>query len=194
MGIVNKVALANRWLTSPLLMTQLSKKASTNAMIRTTIAPTMLKASPKENVLASQATALINLRVLPGDTVESISAHFKQVIADPRVTLRAISDPKLSLASKVSATDSGFFKVLNHSIRQVFPEANVAPSLVLAATDSRHYEGLADNVYRFLPIAMSESDFDRVHGINERISEVAYLKAIQFYQQLMLNIAQPSEK
>lgn len=188
MPLMNRLALANRWLSEPLLLKRFESKPSTNAMIRTTIAPTMLKGSPKENVLAAEASALVNLRVLPGDSLEQILAHFKRVIQDSRVHIRAVSPVSQAPASKVSQSDSEVFSILAQSIRQVFPEALIAPSLVLAATDSRHYEKISDNIYRFLPVSMSESDFERVHGKNERISQSNYLQSIQFYRQLLANL------
>ncbi len=185
MPTLRRVALANRWLAEPLLLSQLAAKPSTNALIRTSFAPTMLSASPKENVLASQAKSVINLRVLPGDTPEMIQEHFKRVINDDRVKVRAISPLATAKASRVSRTDSEFFKLLSGSVKEVFPQVLIAPNLVLAATDSRHYEPITEDIYRFQPLFLSEKDLDRIHGRNERISESGYLRMIQYYQHLM---------
>lgn len=180
-----RLALANRWLFEPVLLNQFAGKPSSNALIRTTVAPTMLSASPKENVLAGEAKGLVNLRVLPGDGPESVLAHFRKAINDDRVGLRIISDPAKGKASKVSRSDSPLFGQLAGSLRAVHPKALVAPSLVLAATDSRHYEPIADDIYRFQPVYLDEKDLERLHGRNERIGEQAYLKMIAFYSQLI---------
>lgn len=185
MPLLRRVAIANRWLTDPLLLNQLAAKPSTNALIRTSFAPTMLSASPKENVLAAQARAVINLRVLPGDSAEAIMNHFRRAIDDERVKIRQISPSATAKASRVSRTDSEFFGQLTRSVKEVFPQALIAPTLVLAATDSRHYEPIADDIYRFQPVMLSEKDLDRIHGRNERISEMGYLRMIQYYQHLM---------
>lgn len=184
----NRLALANRWLFGSILQRQLAARPSTNALIRTTQAPTVLEASDKENVLAPEARALINLRVLPGDSLKAILAHYHQVLADGRIAVRVISDPATAAASQVSRTDSAFFQQLSGSVRQIFPDALVAPSLVLAATDSRHYEGLADDIYRFMPVLLTEKDFERIHGFDERIGEQAYLSQIRFYRQLLARL------
>ncbi len=182
---LRKFALANLWIFEPILIQQLQGKPSTNAMIRTTMAPTMLSASPKENVLAASASALINLRVLPGDTPEQILAHFNQVIDDRRVQVQSLKGGFGGLASRVSSTQSPFFNSLTQTIRQVFPDAVVAPSLVLAATDSRHYEDLSENTYRFMPVPLSVSDLDRIHGKDERLARGDYLRSIVFFQNLI---------
>lgn len=185
MSGLQKWVLANRTLFAPLLLRQLSDKPSTSALIRTSMAPTMLKGSPKENVLAAQAEAVINLRILPGDTPEGILAHFEQAIHDPRVQLIKLSGADSRPASPVSSTQSLFFKQIAQTARAVFPGCLAAPSLVLAATDSRYYQALAENVYRFQPVYLEPEDLDRLHGKDERIAKKAHLTAIQFYQQLL---------
>jgi carboxypeptidase PM20D1 len=181
-------ALANLWLTESLLISQLQNKPATAALIQTTVAPTMLSASAKENVLASKASAVLNLRVLPGDTPEHILSHYQQAINDERVQIETRSASFSGVSSAVSSTAAPLFGQLTQTIKQTFPEALVAPSLVLAATDSRHYEGLSENIYRFQPLYLEPEDLDRLHGHNERISALAYLKSIGFFEQLLVNL------
>ncbi|MGV3524015.1 MAG: M20 family peptidase [Candidatus Sericytochromatia bacterium] len=188
MPLARRLALANRALFGSLLLQQLDQSPATSALIRTTVAPTVLKGSPKDNVLAARAEAVINLRVLPGDSLALIQAHFKRVIADSRVQISVLSPPEMARASRVSRTDSAFFGTLSTSIRQIFPEALIAPSLVLAATDSRHYEGVARDIYRFQPVALTAEDLARLHGRDERISVTGYLNSIRFYQQLLAQL------
>lgn len=188
MGGFRRWALANLWLTEPLLLAQLQQKPATAALVQTTVAPTMLQASDKENVLASEASLVINLRVLPGDSPEQIRTHFARVIADDRVKIETLSPGFSGKASAVSRTDTPVFGRLTQTIRQSFPTALIAPSLVLAATDSRHYEKLSENIYRFQPVFLSSEDLDRLHGRDERISVDSYLKMIGFFEQFLINI------
>ncbi len=76
---------------------------------------------------------------------------------------------------------------IQKSIQEVFPDVIVAPSLVIAATDSRHYSEVANNTYRFMPIQLQKSDLSRIHGMNERVSVENYRQAIRFYRQLVVN-------
>jgi carboxypeptidase PM20D1 len=79
------------------------------------------------------------------------------------------------------------FKLLERSIRLVFPDCIVAPYLVMATTDARHYQEISDCVLRFLPTRMTPDDLKRIHGTNERVSIENYKEIIQFYMQLIRN-------
>ncbi len=82
---------------------------------------------------------------------------------------------------------AGFFEILQRTIRQVLPDAVVAPYLVVGSTDSRHYRGLTENVYCFLPLRLHQDDLARMHGTNERVSIEGHADGIRFYRQLILN-------
>ncbi|MFO0591153.1 MAG: M20 family peptidase [Polyangiaceae bacterium] len=183
----NKLILSNLWLLTPVAKMALSKSPATDAILRTTTAPTMLDASVKENVLPKRARALVNFRILPGDTRESVTEHAKAVIDDPRVTVKPVEGSMSQDPSSVSDPNSASFKLIERSIRQIFPDAIVAPSLVLGATDSRHYQAIADGVYRFAPQRTHDEDRARLHGTNERISVKNFGEAVRFYAQLVKN-------
>jgi carboxypeptidase PM20D1 len=182
-----RMAVANLWLFGPLLERQLATTPSTNASIRTTTAPTIFQAGVKDNVLPVRARAVVNFRILPGDSVGSVLEHVRSVIADSRVHARVLGAARNP--SPVSSTTTVGYRVLELTTRQVFPEAVVAPSLVLAATDSRHYASLTTSIYRFLPVTLSATDIARIHGADERVSMEAYGRAIRFMIQLLLNVS-----
>jgi carboxypeptidase PM20D1 len=186
MSFPMKSVFANLWLFGPLVKRQLTASPTTNATIRTTTAATMFEGSIKENVLPIKARAVVNFRILPGDSIGSVIEHVRQTINDPRVKIRLLagfgSEP--SVESDVNAPS---FQMLQRTIRQVFPDVVVAPNLVLGATDSRHYAGLSRNLYRFLPIWISAVDLRRAHGTDERISVENYAQIVSFYRQLILN-------
>ena len=178
-----RLALANRWLLGPLVKSQLLASPDTAAAIRTTTAPTIVSAGTKDNVLPQSARAVINHRILPGDTVDSVLAYDRKVIDDPKVHVRALQ-PAHNPSQPVSA-DSSEYEQLAATIRASFPEAAVAPGLVLGATDGRHYEGVARAVLRFSPIIMRKADVARFHGNDERIGIGDYMRAIAFYERLI---------
>lgn len=179
-----RIVFANRWLFRPLVTRQLSATPGTNAAIRTTTAVTMIRGGIKDNVLPSKAMAVVNFRILPGNTVEDILAHVRNVVDDSRVKIERYGDD-LNEPSNVSNIHSDEFTAIQRTIRQVFPSAVVAPALVVGATDSRHYGRLTQNVYRFLPHRFNNEDITRLHGLNERISVENYLQGVKFYYQLM---------
>ncbi len=180
-----KLALANLWLFEPLLKKQLSRSPLTNALIRTTAAPTMLRAGVKENVLPAEAGAVVNLRLAPGDTVAGAAARVRGVIRDPRIAVKPL--PVQIEPSEVSDIDSPSFALLHRTIRQTVPQALVAPALLVAATDSRHYQPLTKNIFRFLPITLRPGDVQRYHGVNERIAIDDYARCVAFYVQVIRN-------
>jgi carboxypeptidase PM20D1 len=173
-----RLLFSNLWLFKHHLITKLRELPEGNAMIRTTTAPTMLQASPKENVLAREALATINFRLLPGDTVDDVLKHISNVVDDQRVSVKKLYGTE---AAPVSSTSSTAYKMIAETVSQVFPETISAPLLVLGGTDARHYTSVSSNVYRFLPVAIKSDDMSTIHGTNERIKIDAFAKAIQFY-------------
>ena len=91
-------------------------------------------------------------------------------------------------ASKVTDPYSPSFRMVQRTIGQAIPRTVVVPGLVLGATDARHYESLADHVYRLSPTRLGPADVDRIHGVNERIAVHSYLEVVQFYAQLIRNL------
>jgi carboxypeptidase PM20D1 len=187
MSLPYKAVFANLWLTEKVLHEQLGKKASTNASIRTTVAPTMLRAGFKENVLPTRASAKVNFRILPGETVESVKAHVRELVDDEHIIVSVSPEAHLFEPSEVSATEAFGFEVIQHTIHEVFPGVIVAPGLMIGGTDGKHYQKVSNNVYRFLPMQLTNEDLKRLHGINERVDKEAYLQLIQFYYRLLEN-------
>jgi Peptidase dimerisation domain len=85
-----RVIFANQWLFAPLITRALARAPATDAAIRTTTAATMFEGSPKSNVLASHARAVVNFRILPGDTVDGVLEHVRRTIDDPDVHIRTL--------------------------------------------------------------------------------------------------------
>jgi carboxypeptidase PM20D1 len=188
MAWTKRLALANLWLFDPLVRKQLASSPLTNAAIRTTLAPTIINSGVQENVLPTRAVAVLNLRILPGETIAGTIEHVRKAIDDPKVQLTPL--PVRVEPSSVSDTQAQSFKLLHRTIRQIAPEAIVAPSLLVAATDSRHYAALTRNIYRFLPITLRPDDAKRYHGVDERISIDDYERCMRFYAQLIRNSQQ----
>jgi carboxypeptidase PM20D1 len=184
---MKRVAFANLWLTRPLVLRKLQSISTTNAMIRTTTAVTVFQAGMKENALPTEARAVINFRILRGDSVSDVLRHVRTVIADPRIEMK-LAGGFSAEASATSNADGPSFKTLERTIRSLAPTWIVAPYLVVVVTDSRHYADLSRNVFRFLPVRLQAEDVPRLHGLNERIAIRDYEWAIKFYRQLILNM------
>jgi carboxypeptidase PM20D1 len=187
MPFANRVILSNLWLLEPVAKNALSKGPATDAMLRTTTAPTMLEGSVKENVLPKRPRAVVNFRILPGDSLQSVIDHATRTINDPRVKVQVLPGSNGKEPSPVSDAASPAYRSIEKTIRQIIPEAVVAPSLVLGGTDSYHYQRIADGVYRFSPTRLTDQDRPRFHGTNERVSTRNFAEQIRFYAQLLQN-------
>jgi carboxypeptidase PM20D1 len=180
-----RLPLANRWLFGPLVTRQLAAQPSTDAMLRTTLAPTILQAGVKANVLPAKARAVINFRILPGDSVAGVEAELRRRIADERVKIAPAGDGTLEEASPVSPATGWGYGLLSRTVREVLPEAIVAPGLMVGATDARHFGALSDQVFRFQPVLLAPDDLPRFHGVDERISLDNLAFAVRVYARLV---------
>jgi carboxypeptidase PM20D1 len=188
MSGASRVFLSNLWLFGPLVELQLQKAPSTNAAMRTTTALTVVEAGNANNVLPARATAIVNFRLRPGDSSDDVMAHVQSVVANPSIRIEKLASTE---PSRVARTDAPGYRLIEQTLRQLHPEMIVAPGLMVGGTDSHHFEGIADDVYKFSPVRATSEDLKRFHGTNERISIDNYVELIQFYHQLLRN-AQPA--
>ncbi len=184
-----RAVFANLWLFSGLVLGQLEAQRATNALVRTTAAPTRLSAGEADNVLPQAAFGTMNLRVHPRDSIESVLARVTEVAqsagGDIRVSvLEGVGNVE---PSTVSPVDHPGYQILHRAIRRQYPEAVVAPGLFVAATDSRLLRGRSDAVYRFTPVRMRPDDVERIHGTNERIRVNDLGWAFGIYRDLVRN-------
>lgn len=180
-----QLVFANLWLFDGLVVRQMEGKPSTNASVRTTSAVTTVRGGSKENVLPGRATATVNFRIAPGDTIEDAEDHLERVVDDDI----EVSRPESAFGSNpspVSETDTDAYRAVERNVRAVFGEKTaVAPALTVGATDSRYYTDVAENVYRFLPIILGPEDTERIHGVDERISVDNYRAMVRFYMAML---------
>lgn len=180
-----RLVFANCWLFAPIIKKILAATPSGNATLRTTTAPTIFRAGAKENVLPIDATATVNFRLLPGDSVAGVVREVRRIIDDEQISLKIIGQP--NEPSPVSNPDAAAFQRLHRTIRSVFPAVIVAPYVVIGATDARQYAALSANVYRFSPTQINQEGIESVHGSNERLAVQNYPLMVQFYAALIRN-------
>lgn len=181
-----RVVFANLWLFQPILERVLSGSPQTNAVVRTTTAVTMIEGGVKDNVLPSEAKAVVNFRVMPGETAEEVVERVKTIIDDDRVEVEPFEkqprDP-----SPVSDIHAPSYKILERTVREVCGDALVAPFLVLGGTDARHFCEITPNVYRFVPMRLKQGEEKMLHGIDERMRVDNFAEICHFYVQLIRN-------
>ncbi len=193
-----RLALANPWLLGGTVKRRFAQNPASNAITRTTVAPTVIHAGSAENVLPAEAEALVNIRIIPGETIQDVYQRVSDLVADETIeVLPAHGDTLLSdndawNPSPVSRVDSQPFELLTGLILATFPGARVAPFMLNGATDARYYTDICENVYRFSPFFYTTEDVDRVHAANERLSFANAGRAVAFYQELMARVSRMS--
>jgi carboxypeptidase PM20D1 len=148
----------------------------------------MIHAGNKDNVLPGRIDATVNFRLLPGDSQAKLVEHVKRAVDNDAIQVQPW--PANVEPSRVSPMDGKPYQMLNRTIRETFTGAIVAPGLMLGATDSRHFEAIADSIFKFSPVRAGADDLLRFHGTNERISIKNYAEMIAFYHQLLKNNSQ----
>jgi len=185
-GLIVRMSVANDWLFEPLLVRTIAATPAAAATLHTTIAPTMLRGSPKENVLPQDATAWINYRIAPGQTAAQVMEHARSATRNLEVELawegRAYDPPP------VSSDDSDAYRLIA-TLASDGGKVPVAPGLVTATTDSRSLAGIAQDVYRFAPMVASLHEFEMIHGTNEHMTLENLGRMTGFYSRLIATAA-----
>jgi carboxypeptidase PM20D1 len=184
MPFFKRMLASNMWLTESMILRRMSYQEHARPQVRTTIAPTMLEAGIKDNVVPSTARAVVNFRILPGESIASVTAHVKKAVRDPQVSIEPL-DQTVSEPAPLSPVDGPGFELLERVIQEHFPDAVVVPSVVNGATDARHFRKITNAAYRFVPRVLRRDDLPRIHGTDERASVAGLALAVRAYSTLI---------
>lgn len=189
-----RMAFANTWLFGNTIKKRFSAYPPANAVTRTTIAPTIIKGGHAENVLPATAEAVINLRLMPGDTLVDVYKQINELVGDETISVLPAHDEQLYGdhswdPSPLSNVDSAQFHILLNLIRSTVPGSLAAPFLMTGATDARHYLQVSDNVFRFSPFVLTSEESESVHGVNERLSFENAARIVGFMIELIERMA-----
>ncbi len=150
-----------------------------DALLHTTFAVTMAKGSDRSNVIPSHAEATVNVRLLPGDTMEQVLHHLKNILPE-NVKVRVRNGD--AFVAPVTPLDSAEYRLLKDVIRDVYGNDTViVPSLLTGATDSRHYGCVCQNIFRFSG-RYHTAGFGDAHRENERIPENVLPAGVAFFK------------
>lgn len=149
-----------------------------NSMMRDTIAPTMLQAGVRVNVVPSEARANLNVRLLPGDSVNDVLADLKKVVDDPQIRFEIAPDG--GTPSPPSSLDSPLYQAIERVSGQTFPGCVVMPYMSTGATDSAQLRLRSVQAYGLLPFPLAEEDELRMHADDERIPVDSFHKGVEY--------------
>ena len=182
-SFVYRIIFANLWCFGSLLGA-LSRRSGgeMNALLRTTVAFTMMQGSSVRNVLPPEAAMVANIRLNPADSMESALEYVRKTVDDPRVELTVLQGME---PSRISKSDGDAYRKVADAVEATWPGCIATPYLMVQCSDSRHYGSISDRVYRFSAMDLTKEERGLIHGNNERIRVETVGKAVEFYIRLM---------
>lgn len=153
-----------------------------NALMRTTVAFTQFKGSEASNVIPPEAQMVSNIRLNPEDSVDGAIAYIKGVVGNDAVEYSTITRME---PSPISRLDCDSWKKVSSAAGDTWKGSLVSPYLMIQCSDSRHYAGISDRVYRFSAMDLTKEERAGIHGNDEHIRLETIHRAVEFYIRLM---------
>ncbi len=182
------IIFSNLWLFSPLVRFFFSQERSTDSLIRTTQAVTVARCGEQENILPSEAHCLVNHRILPGDSIETIARRHASVIKDKGIRIQQAGHWRANNPIPVGDIGGTGFSLVRDILQITHSGVVTVPFLVNGSTDSKYYCNVTHQILRFTPLIMSPTDLASVHGINEKVGLDNLRHGLHFYEQLFIHL------
>lgn len=179
---IGKVILGNLWCFSPLVKAVCKKNKTAAALFRTSMAFTQLEGSKGANVLPAEAKAIVNIRLSQGETPASAIEHMRKAANDPNLSFRIVN---YSNATPYAKAEGKYWEAIKASIDRNFSNTVVSPYLMMGGTDSRFFNEIATEIYKFAPTLTGGGLLKTLHSDNERIRTDNLEPLIGFYTDLM---------
>jgi len=168
---------------------QISKNPLLHAIMRNTIAPVLLNAGFRGNVIPGAAEATINVRIIPGTDPNDIVGEFRRVIGEPHVEVRLATPSVGSSTAQLSSESTELYRALEKQARLQFAGAEVTPYLFQAGTDAGAWRSRGVPVYGIYPYAIGAEDLTRMHGNDERVSVQSLQQGTEMIYRTLVEVA-----
>ncbi len=172
-------------LTQPAFRAEFIKDPHNAVMVRNSLAITMLTGSAKENVYPAEASAVVDLRLLPGQDPQAVVAQLERVMHEPEVRV----EPLLSSTAHSSPLDTVLFKAITALIKRHDAGAQVTPNFIAGFTDCNTFRAKGITCYGFMPMRLPMAETERVHGRDERIAIDDLAQATVLLHELVRDVA-----
>ncbi|MFC4346765.1 M20/M25/M40 family metallo-hydrolase [Kordiimonas lipolytica] len=180
---LNRFMIANLWATNGVMAGELAKSPTVAAFMHTTTAFTMMQSGTKTNILPQYGEAVVNYRIHPRDTVQGVIDRARDVVADDRIKIENLGGGRE--ATSLSDPSGEGYQAIARAVKAEFGDIPIAPTLTVQGTDARHYDGVADGVYRFMPLVVGKDTLKQIHGTAEHISIEALARQVSFFETLI---------
>jgi acetylornithine deacetylase/succinyl-diaminopimelate desuccinylase-like protein len=138
-------------------------------------------------VVPSEATATLNIRLLPGHSIDELISQFSKIVNDPQIRFQLA--PDFGENAPPSGLDSALYKSIERISTQEFPGAITLPLMGTGATDSAQLRVHKVQAYGLVPFPLTEADDLRKHGDDERIPLDSFRKGVAFLYHVVIDFA-----
>jgi acetylornithine deacetylase/succinyl-diaminopimelate desuccinylase-like protein len=159
-----------------------------NSMLRTSIAPTIIRGGFRENVIPAEAVATLDIRALPDENIDQLMETLRKLINDPEVKVEKRPAGQRRPAAPPSRIDSEMFQALERAQQKVFPGSATLPVMQTGATDSAQLRAKGVQAYG-ITIPKTDEDTRRVHGNDERIPIEGIGKFLEYLYAAVVDVA-----
>ncbi|HTK52823.1 MAG TPA: M20/M25/M40 family metallo-hydrolase [Gemmatimonadaceae bacterium] len=167
---------------------EISKDPLLHALMRNTLAPVLMNAGFRGNVIPGSAEATINARLIPGAKAEDVVRDLKRVIGDSTIDVRASNTIPWPQGLAPSSENTDLYRALAKSARQQF-SADVTPYLFQAGTDAPTWRSRGIPVYGIYPYPIDAEDLTRMHGNDERVSIEGLQQGTEMIYRALVDVA-----
>jgi acetylornithine deacetylase/succinyl-diaminopimelate desuccinylase-like protein len=161
-----------------------------DAVLRNGISPTLLSGGIRANVIPGDATATLNVRTLPGESIDALARRLRRVIGDDDVDIDIVSKGEDAPPSSV---DSPMYAAIEDAVRELDPAIRTIPYLSTGATDSAALRRVGVVAYGLLPFPLTQDDEARMHGHDERIPVASLSFGIKVTYDIVRRVSAPAE-
>jgi len=163
-----------RSLKSPKFQKKFLEDAHDAALVHNTLAITQLSASDKENVISERASAVLDIRLLPGQNAQAVTEELKRVLAEPAIEV----EPLLSWTAQAAPRDTPLFAAIERLAHARHAGAPVMANVIGGFTDCNAFRVAGIVCYGFHPMRVPVAEFHRVHGKDERIDTAVLAESV----------------
>lgn len=154
-----------------------------DSMLHDSVTPTELKAGISANAVPPEARADLDIRLMPGESIDPLIAQLTKLVNDPQVRFEV--QPYFGVPAPPSSLESPLYDLIARDVPLQFPGAVTVPLLSPGATDSAELRLHNVQAYGLVPFPLTEADALRAHGVDERLSLAGFQTGTEFLYRIV---------